>query len=155
MADAKHKPPRSLITEQRDLDFEEWSIAHRGQALGPIGDNSAQPRPQPAGQDHDGTFRERSLPAHIASRARVASSWTCVRTAMDDLRSRFIDTKIDALKVGQPQLDGRSPFGRNEEQQETSAAGPQQLASERTGFQARPVHVVDHVVRDRLIESVV
>jgi hypothetical protein len=34
---------------------------------------------------------------------------------MDDLRSRFVHPKIDTLELREAELDGRSPFGRNEE----------------------------------------
>jgi hypothetical protein len=53
VADAKYEAPQSLVAEQRDLNFEERSIAHGGEGFGPIGNDSAQPGPQSAGEDHD------------------------------------------------------------------------------------------------------
>ena len=71
---------------------------------------------------------------------------------MDDLRTRLVDSKIDPRIIGKPKLDGSPSLGRDEKQQEASAAGPEQLAPERPGFQAGAIHVVDDVIGNRLIE---
>src|SRR5262249_1146670 len=75
-----------------------------------------------------------------------------VRSAVDDLGSRLVDAQIHPWVLGQTQFDRGSPPRWAEEQQEPSSAGPEQLAAERAGLQARAIHRVDHVVGDRPIK---
>ena len=58
VADTEHELPRSLIAQQRDLDFQERSIADRCQRFGAIGDNGLKARSQTARQDDHRAIRQ-------------------------------------------------------------------------------------------------
>ena len=80
MADAKHEPPRALIAKQRDLDLEKRPITHRGQALGPIGDNApaaASPARRPESRP--------DIRASVGRRAHTASLRSLTAPACEHL----------------------------------------------------------------------
>src|SRR4051794_21375606 len=75
-----------------------------------------------------------------------------IRAAMDDLRAGCVDPEIDPREVAEAELDRLSAIGGDEEEQETAPARTQQLPAQRPGLEARTIHLVDGIARDRLVE---